>query len=137
MTKQRKVILEELHKVTSHPTADMVYEMVRKRLPHISLGTVYRNLEDLADQGEIRKLSIDGTRMRFDGNPEEHTHIRCIVCGRVDDIHFAPTVSMQDSISDNGYKILGHKLEFYGKCSECRKKDEIMKAKEKKRKSKD
>ncbi|MGE5577510.1 MAG: Fur family transcriptional regulator, partial [Syntrophothermus sp.] len=53
MTRQRQIILEELKNVTTHPTADEVYEMVRRRLPRISLGTVYRNLELLAEEGII------------------------------------------------------------------------------------
>ena len=58
MTRQREVILEELRKVNTHPSADEIYEMVRKRLPRISLGTVYRNLEILSKSGDIKKLII-------------------------------------------------------------------------------
>ena len=118
-TRQRKVILDELRKVTSHPTADTIYEMVRKRLPRISLGTVYRNLEVLAEQGEILKLNVGGARMRFDGNISEHCHIRCVVCGRVDDLPVKPVVTLQESNSNCGYEILGYKVIFYGKCPEC------------------
>jgi len=121
MTRQKRIILEELRKVTSHPTADAIYEMVRKRIPRISLGTVYRNLEVLSRQGEIQKLNIDSERVRFDGNPSEHCHIRCVVCGRVDDFPVEPTVSLKELNSECGYEILGNKLEFYGKCPECRK----------------
>ncbi len=120
MTTQRRVILEELRKVTSHPTADMVYKMVRKRLPRISLGTVYRNLEVLSEQGLIQKLNIGGARMRFDGNTSEHCHIRCVVCGRVDDLPEEPTVSLPELGSESGYEILGHWLELYGRCPDCR-----------------
>jgi Fur family ferric uptake transcriptional regulator len=119
MTKQRRIILEELRKVKNHPTADMVYRMVRKRIPRISLGTVYRNLELLCHQGEIQSLNIDSSRVHFDGNPDEHTHIRCIVCRRVDDLHATPNVSLDDFSGDCGYEILGHKLEFFGKCPDC------------------
>jgi Fur family ferric uptake transcriptional regulator len=56
MTRQRRVILEELRKVNTHPSADEIYEIVRKRLPRISLGTVYRNLEILSESGDIQKL---------------------------------------------------------------------------------
>ncbi len=118
-TGQRKVILEELRKVTSHPTADTIYEMVRRRLPRISLGTVYRNLEVLAEQGEIQKLNIDRAKMRFDGNTSEHCHIRCVVCGRIDDLPVKPVVTLEELNSSCGYEILGHKVIFYGKCPEC------------------
>ena len=81
MTRQRAVILEELRKVKTHPTADELYSIVRERLPRISLGTVYRNLDFLADTGEIRRLEAAGTTKRFDGDISWHQHVRCIHCG--------------------------------------------------------
>ena len=86
LTNQRQVILEELRNVKTHPTASELYDMVRQRLPRIGLGTVYRNLELLADCGIINKLETGGEQKRFDGNPGPHYHIRCTTCGRVDDI---------------------------------------------------
>ncbi len=76
LTTQRQVILEELGKVTSHPTANEVYDMVRKRLPRIGLGTVYRNLELMAESGLILKLEVGGTQKRFDATTDLHYHIR-------------------------------------------------------------
>ena len=67
-TRQREVILEELRKLRSHPTAPVLYEIVRRRLPRISLGTVYRNLELLAKSGVVRKLELSDSEARFDGN---------------------------------------------------------------------
>ena len=67
MTRQRKVILEIMKNVTSHPTADQVHQMVRKTLPHVSLATVYRNLEILSEHGMIQKLELAGAQRRFDG----------------------------------------------------------------------
>lgn len=120
MTRQRRLILEELQQAENHPDADKVYELVRRRLPTISLGTVYRNLELLAEQGVIQKINIDGLRMRFDGNPDKHNHIRCIKCGRIDDFNVSPEISMEDVSEKCNYEILGHKVEFYGRCPECR-----------------
>jgi Fur family ferric uptake transcriptional regulator len=68
LTNQRQVIIEELKKVTSHPTANEVFDMVRKRLPRIGLGTVYRNLDLLSDRGIIKKLEVGGEQKRFDGD---------------------------------------------------------------------
>ena len=120
MTRQRKVIIEELRKVDTHPSADEVYEMVRKRLPHISLGTVYRNLEILSAKGEIQKLELGCTLKRFDGIAENHYHIRCLHCDRVVDApaDFDVTVN-HDFKNATGYKIMGHKLEFIGICPDC------------------
>ena len=120
MTRQREVILEELCKVDTHPSADELYAMVRKRLPRISLGTVYRNLEILAKSGEIQKLEPGGTLKRFDGKTESHYHLRCIRCDRVVD---APVdfdvIIKHDQKSATNFKIIGHKLEFIGICPEC------------------
>ena len=120
MTRQRMIILEELRKVNTHPSADEVYEMVRKRLPRISLGTVYRNLELLSKTGEIQKLELGSTLKRFDGNPYDHYHIRCIQCDRVVDAHIDSGLNFDDVISKTSdFKIIGHKLEFIGLCPEC------------------
>jgi len=122
-SRQRKVILEELRKVRSHPTAAEVYKMVSKRMPKISLGTVYRNLELLEKMGEITKLPCPGGQNRFDGNPKEHYHIRCLICGRVLDITSPPKISLDCLMSKtNDYEITGHRLEFFGKCSQCLQK---------------
>ena len=76
LTTQRQIILEELSKVTSHPTANEVYDMVRKRLPRIGLGTVYRNLELMADSGIILKLEVGGTQKRFDATTKTHYQLQ-------------------------------------------------------------
>ncbi len=78
MTRQRQVILEELRHMNTHPGADEIHEVVRRRLPRISLGTVYRNLDILCELGEIQKLEFGGTLKRFDGDPGAHYHIRCV-----------------------------------------------------------
>ena len=120
MTTQRKVILEELRKVDTHPSADEVYEMVRKRLPRISLGTVYRNLEILSERGEIQKLELSGTLKRFDGVAENHYHIRCVDCGRVVDAPVDCDIEINNQLRDaTNYRIIGHKLEFIGICPAC------------------
>ncbi|SDP53502.1 Fur family transcriptional regulator [Desulforhopalus singaporensis] len=124
LTTQRQIILEELGKVTSHPTANEVYDMVRKRLPRIGLGTVYRNLELMADSGIILKLEVGGTQKRFDATVVPHYHIRCSACGRVDDVE----IEVQDQINEEAekvskYKVLGHHVEFSGICQQCQPKE--------------
>jgi Fe2+ or Zn2+ uptake regulation protein len=121
-TKQRKVILEELKKLTSHPTAADLYEIVRQRLPKISLGTVYRNLELLARNNTIQKLHISGTKARFDANPDAHNHIRCTECGLVSDLYKIPADPISNAYKDiTGWEILGYRLEFIGICPQCRR----------------
>lgn len=122
-TRQRQVILEELGKVVSHPTADEVYRMVLRRLPHVSLGTVYRNLETLSGYGVIQKLELAGTQRRFDATTAHHYHLRCRICGRVDDLPMKPFVSIQRKAQKiSAYDITGHILEFEGFCPKCKRR---------------
>ena len=122
MTRQRRVILEELRKVNTHPSADEIYEMVRKRLPRISLGTVYRNLEVLSESGDIQKLELGCSLRRFDGTPENHYHIRCTRCDRVVDAPIDFSIDIEQKLKDEtNFKIIGHKLEFIGICPDCQK----------------
>jgi len=120
MTPQRRVILEELRKVNDHPAADEIYQRVRKRLPKISLGTVYRNLEVLCELGTIQRLELSGSTKRYDGVPNKHYHIRCVECGRVDDAPIAPLNQLEDDLyGTTVYEIIGHNLEFTGLCPRC------------------
>lgn len=122
ITKQRKVILEELKKLTSHPTADEMYSLLRTIVPRISLGTVYRNLEILAEDGVIQKLEFAGQQKRFDGNAAEHYHARCRRCGRVDDLFMEQIAGVEDAArKSSDYLIMGHRLEFDGLCPACKK----------------
>ena len=121
LTPQRKVILEELRKVKTHPTADQVYEMVRRRLPRISLGTVYRNLEFLSDAGMIQRLDLPLGQMRFDGNPEVHPHVRCLGCGRVADLMQHVDLPSIDVSRATDFEVTGYTVDFYGYCPSCRK----------------
>ena len=119
---QRRVVLEALKGVTSHPTAGVLHAMVRERLPKVSLGTVYRNLVLLAENGAIQKLVSGGTESRFDGNPEPHHHIRCLRCGCVADVNNVPSVPDLKNITElEGFEVVGHILEFTGICPDCRR----------------
>ena len=121
MTKQRQLILEELRKVKTHPTADDMYQMLRKRMPKISLGTVYRNLEILSESGIIQKLDIGGTQKRFDADTSTHYHVRCAICGRVADLHLEPDMNVEKEAARlTDFQILRHRLEFIGICPECK-----------------
>ena len=130
MTNQRQVILEEIRKVNTHPTADEVYEMVRKRLPRISLGTVYRNLEILSTCGLIQKIGPVSSQMRFDGITKNHYHLRCIYCGKVEDAPIETVDELENAIREKSdYSIIGYKLEFIGICPKCREKENIFQEK--------
>ena len=124
MTNQRKVILEELSKVYFHPTASDVYEMVRKKLPNVSLGTVYRNLELLSCCRTIQKLDFGESHKRFDGNPDPHYHINCTRCGRVDDAPIELKAELdQEAEKASGYQIASHHISYSGICPYCMSED--------------
>ena len=121
MTKQRQVILDELRMIHTHPTADELYERVRARMPKISLGTVYRNLEKLAAWGIIRRLQNTGSQMRFDGYLHGHPHIRCVSCGRIQDIDIDPEPTECDEklVAGTGFRLVERRVEYIGICADC------------------
>ena len=120
MTNQRRVILEELRKVHTHPTVDELYTIVKARMPHISLGTVYRNLDLLTETGEVLKLDSAGTMRRYDGRIEPHRHVRCRVCGRIGDIFEAEEEPSLSHLSVPGFTVTAVRVEYDGICDECR-----------------
>ncbi len=121
MTTQRTIILEELGKLKTHPTADELYRIVRRKLPKISLGTVYRNLEILSGSGVIQKIEVPGTTKRFDGEAETHHHVRCVSCGAVSDVGPGHTIVVPEITGDvAGYRIVGCRLDLIGICPRCR-----------------
>jgi Fur family peroxide stress response transcriptional regulator len=122
-TKQRKAILNVLRRTDSHPTADRIYDEVRKVIPNISKGTVYRNLKILREGGKISELNLNGTVSRYEGNNENHYHFRCEKCGRVFDLDEPVNNKLDKKIAKRtGFKVLYHQLEFRGLCKDCQRK---------------
>ena len=121
-SRQREAIKDYLSKTKEHPTADTVYMNIRESYPNISLGTVYRNLNLLADQGEILKINCQDGCDRFDGNPKPHYHFLCQGCGRVLDIEME-SIDHINVIAGANFKgkVAGHVTFFYGLCPECNK----------------
>ncbi len=125
-SRQREVILEELRKVKSHPTAATLYKLVSKRLPKISMGTIYRNLDLLSKKGIIQKLEVGGSKARFDGDTDKHYHICCTECGKIDDVYdFSENIINVDLSKIKEYDVEGYHMNFYGICSDCRGKSLI------------
>jgi len=123
MTRQRRVILDILDKCDTNPSADQLYEMVRKKLPKTSLSTVYRNLEALSKAGLVRKLEFAGCQKRFDRETHDHYHIRCKVCGKIEDLPLEPGKGLEKKFAPRtDFKIIGHRLELIGICPDCRRK---------------
>ena len=119
-TRQREVVLEAVLSTMDHPTAEWVYEQARRRLPRISLGTVYRNLRRLAEEGLIREIHAGGHPARFDGNTGRHYHIRCVGCGRVNDLPISVDTRLEEQAGlAMNYRILTHNVEILGVCPLC------------------
>jgi len=119
-TKQKEAILEVLRGTTSHPTADWVYNEVRKEIPNISLGTVYRNLRLLCESGEILELDLCGTLARFDARQDNHYHFRCEKCGWVFDVDLPVDEEIdRRAAQKTGFEVSFHRLEFRGVCKNC------------------
>jgi Fur family ferric uptake transcriptional regulator len=120
MTRQRDVILQAVRSTMDHPTADWVYRQARRRLPRISLGTVYRNLKRLTEEGLIREIQIAGQTTRFDANTGRHYHIRCLGCGRVNDLPVSVDRRLEEEAGRAmNYRVLGHQVEVLGLCPLC------------------
>jgi len=122
LTKQRRIIYEELSKVTSHPRADEVYEMVRKRIPHIGIGTVYRNLKTLAQLGLIIEGKFGHNYSHFDANTAPHHHFTCMTCDRVFDVDKYQDIDFSKfQLPALGFRIHHSRVELYGTCDGCEK----------------
>ena len=121
-SRQRAAIKDYLEHTLEHPTADTVYMQVRKEFPNISLGTVYRNLNLLADMGEAIKISTPDGGDRFDGRVDPHYHVLCRSCGKVYDLSLEEqhTQSITEFANQQFEGTIdSHTTLFYGVCKEC------------------
>ena len=118
-TIQRRVIMEELSLLKSHPTADDLFQIVRIRLPKISLATVYRNLADLAAAGKIRKSELPGGKAHFETKLEPHFHLRCVHCEAIKDLPLSRS-EVEDFLKDKvTRRVQDFELCFSGLCRSC------------------
>lgn len=118
-TRQLEVVWEAVKGEMSHPTADQIYDRVRKDMPHISLGTVYRNLQKLAADGKLQILNIDRTQ-HFDPLLKKHPHFICESCGKVYDVTLDRSDEAAPVLSpDTGFTVTSHQLSLYGTCEMC------------------
>lgn len=119
-SKQREIILNIVNNSMDHPNACMIYDLAIKQIPNISLGTVYRNLNLLADMKQIRKISIPGGCDRFDRILNEHSHFLCEKCNKVYDIdnNILKKLKLLTE-SDTGHKINENNILFTGVCNNC------------------
>lgn len=119
-TRQLEQVFNALQGDHTHPFAQEIYQRVHKKLPRISLATVYRNLHNLVDEGKIRTLLLDAQGARFDPETSQHDHFVCERCGRVADL-FLRQVRPVDlsSLAKQGYVVTTHTLTVHGMCQVC------------------
>ena len=119
-TKQRQAVKEAVCRLGSHPSADAVYEEVRREIPGISLGTVYRNLRLLLEAGEIGLIDSAGAASRYDASTQEHYHFRCERCGRLLDVDIPIEHGLDRTVEKmTGLRVRCHVMEFRGLCYDC------------------
>lgn len=131
VTGQRLEVYREIAEKLDHPSADMIYEAVRKRLPAISLDTVYRTLDTLEEFGLIYRVDEACPRAYFDANMEPHHHFFCVRCGSVLDV--PPLWENRESILDKAAgcgRVESINLQIRGICNNCAKTPEKEKEKE-------
>ena len=123
-TIQRTLVYEAVNALQNHATADEIYDLIVKNHPHISKGTVYRNLNQLVKDGEIRRLEVPGGPDRYDHLRHEHYHVRCLKCKRVFDVDMDYMPDLERSIRDaHGFVFSGHDIMFKGLCPDCQKEE--------------
>lgn len=123
-TKQKALILSAVQGTKTHPTAEQVYEMISDSMPGLSLGTVYRNLNRMAETGLIRRISVTNSPDRFDGDMKPHHHICCSECGKFSDFYEVAYDKSLDKLiaQKSGFDITRHETVFYGSCQQCKNK---------------
>lgn len=118
-SEQREKILEAVKSCCDHPTAEVIYSRVKKHVPDISMGTVYRNLRLLSDLGMVDTLETTDKSLHYDGNTDEHIHFVCIECNKIIDIR--ERANIPEPLKEEGYHVTGCKHIIYGLCPACRK----------------
>lgn len=121
-TIQRRIVLNTVMELANHPTPENVYEEIRRKGGTLSRSTVYRNLKVLQKNGQLKKLDIPGSSIRYDGNLSAHNHIFCTVCGKIGDISCdEKNTEVSLPQATDGWSISGNYSVFFGLCPDCNK----------------
>lgn len=120
ISKQKEAIIKVLRETSSHPSAEWIYEQVRKDMPNIGLATVYRNLRVLKEEGEVLEIHTSGDGARFDGDTRAHYHFFCDRCGKILDLDESVDSMIETRVaSRTGLRVTRHHLELGGVCLDC------------------
>ncbi len=130
-TIQKRLVTDAVRELGCHATAEEVYAHITEVYPSISKGTVYRNLNTLSEDGEIRRIEVPGAADHFDHNCEDHYHVICVRCGKVFDVDMEPLPSLTERINDtHGFDFLDFDIIFKGICPECQERSAGIPSKE-------
>lgn len=122
-SKQRELVMQTVQNLCNHPTAEEIYDTAAKECPGLSLGTVYRNLNLLCENGQLLKVPIPGASDRFDHTLGDHAHAYCEVCGSVTDVLPQALPMLQEALKGGcGFQVHQMNLVLEGVCPECQKK---------------
>jgi len=125
LTHQRLAIYEAVAASRAHPGVDAIYRTVRKRLPTVSRGTVYRTLETLCKVGLVADVSHVRGAARFEAALEPHHHLVCLTCRRIIDIHDPALEGLAPRRAEGGagdFEVTGYQIQFQGHCGDCRRR---------------
>ena len=122
LTPQRIAILNYLKGNKSHPSAEDIYNAVKKQFSTMSFATVYNTLEALRNKGNIQELKIDSNKKRYDPDCSRHHHLICTKCKTIIDIIKDFKLDLSNDLI-NGYELLGNSIEFFGICRNCKGKE--------------
>lgn len=126
-TIQRQLVYNAVLNNTNHPTADEIYSIIKESYPDISLATVYRNLNLLAEDNEIRKICMPDSADRFDYTVSPHYHIKCTCCNRFEDIATEYMANLDGTVTvDTGYLVESHDIVFQGVCPRCSRDKQVI-----------
>ena len=121
-SKKRSAILECIQSTTCHPTADWIFQQLKPAIPDLSLGTVYRNLNLLAEQGTINRIPVPGGADRYDRNNDGHQHVICRCCGKVVDWPLPKMEEIDNYLREKtGFAVERHDFLAWGLCKDCQK----------------
>lgn len=121
-TNQRQLIFKYLERTLTHPTAEQIFQNMRKELPHISFGTVYRNLDILEQQGLVSTVIYSKQHVRYQVGPVNHSHFVCSVCDKVENVNVDDLTDLDNQVSlRHKVSVQKHSLTFYGLCCQCQK----------------
>ncbi|SMD10467.1 Fur family transcriptional regulator [Sporomusa malonica] len=120
VTPQRLAIYSALAATKAHPSAEMIYNELQPLYPTMSLATVYKTIEILKELNLVQVLNVGEDSFRYDADTANHPHVRCMCCGRVDDLYGVDSTEFIGKVAaQTEYTLQGQQFYFYGVCPAC------------------